>query len=98
MIDSVQLILLLVIITLTVLLVILGVQVFYILRDLRQTVKKTNKILENADSITEGIQGPITAISSFVLGAKATSLLSIVRLVKGFLGHDRESERRHHKE
>ena len=98
MIDSVQLILLLVIITLTVLLVILGVQVFYILRDLRQTVKKTNKILENADSITEGIQGPITAISSFVLGSKATSLLSIARLVKSFLGRDREEERRHHRE
>jgi hypothetical protein len=98
MIDSVQLILLLVIITLTVLLVILGVQVFYILRDLRQTVKKTNKILENADSITEGIQGPITAISSFVLGSKATSLLSIARLVKGFLGRDREDDRKHHRE
>lgn len=98
MIDSVQLILLLVIITLTVLLVILGVQVFYILRDLRQTVKKTNKILDNADSITEGIEGPISAISSFVLGAKATSLLSIARLVKNFLGRDREDEKRHRHE
>jgi len=95
MIDAVQLILLFVIITLTVLLVILGVQVFYILRDVRQTIKKTNKILENADNITEGIQGPITAISSFVLGTKATSLLSIARLVKGFLGHDREERHKH---
>lgn len=96
MIDSVQLILLLVIITLTVLLVILGVQVFYILKDVRQTIKKTNKILENADNITEGIQGPISAISSFVLGAKATSLLSIARFVKSFLGRDRDE--RHHRE
>lgn len=98
MIDSVQLILLLVILTLTVLLVILGVQVFYILRDLRQTVRKTNKILDNAEGITQGIEGPITAISSFVLGAKATSLISIVRLVKNFLGRDREDERRSHRE
>lgn len=98
MIDSVQLILLLVIITLTALLVILGVQVFYILRDLRQTIKKTNKILENADNITEGIQGPITAFSSLFLGAKATSLLSIARFVKGLLGRDRDDERRHYRE
>src|SRR4051812_30982786 len=98
MIDSVQLILLLVIITLTVLLVILGVQVFYILRDLRQTVKKTNKILENADSITEGIEGPITAISSFFLGTKANSLLSIISLVKNFVGGDKEAEKRHRNE
>ena len=95
MIDSVQLILLLVIITLTVLLVILGVQVFYILRDLRQTVKKTNKILDNADSITEGIEGPISAISSFVLGTKATSLLSIVGFIKNMLGRDKDDERKH---
>src|SRR5438046_6827765 len=98
MIDSVQLILLLVIIILTLLLVILGVQVFYILRDLRTTIKKTNKILENADAITEGIEGPISAISSLVLGAKATSLISIVRFVKNFIGRDRDDEKRHHRE
>jgi len=93
MIDAVQLILLLVIITLTVLLVILGVQVFYILRDLRRTVKKTNKILENAEGITEGIQGPITAISSFVLGTKATSLVTLVGFIKHLLGKDKEDEK-----
>ncbi|SRR6266403_2032852 len=95
MIDSVQLILLLVIITLTLLLVVLGIQVFYILRDLRKTIKKTNKILENADAITEGIEGPISAISSLVLGAKATSLISIVKFVKNFLTRDPEDVKRH---
>lgn len=98
MIDSVQLILLLVIITLTVLLVILGVQVFYILRDLRTTIKKTNKILENADAITEGIEGPISAISSLFLGGKAASFLSIARFVKNLLGGDRDEEKRRYRE
>jgi len=98
MIDSVQLILLLVIITLTLLLVILGVQVFYILRDLRKTIKKTNKILENADAITEGIEGPISAISSLVLGAKATSLISIVKFVKNFVSRDPDEGRKHYRE
>lgn len=94
MIDSVQLILLLVIVILTVLLVVLGIQVFYILRDLRQTVKKTNKILDNAEDITEGIQGPVTAISSFVLGTKATSLMSVVGFVKTLLGKDNDREKK----
>jgi preprotein translocase subunit YajC len=98
MIDSVQLVLLLVIVTLTLLLIILGVQVFYILRDLRTTIKKTNKILENADAITEGIEGPISAVSSLFLGAKASSLLTIARFVKNFLSKDRTDERRHHRE
>jgi hypothetical protein len=93
MIDSVQLILLLVIVTLTLLLVILGIQVFYILRDVRQTIKKTNKILDNAENITEGIEGPISAISSLVLGAKATSFLSIARFIKNLLGGEREERR-----
>ena len=94
MIDAVQLILLVVIIILTLLLVLVGVQVFYILREVRQTDKKTNKILDNAENITEGIEGPITAISSFFLGAKATSLLSIARFVKNLLGHDRDERKR----
>ena len=99
MIDSVQLILLFVIIILTALLVILGVQVFYILRDLRTTVKKTNKILENANAITQNIEGPLAAISSLALGVKATSLFTVVRFVKNFLGRDKDTdEKRHHRE
>lgn len=93
MIDAVQLVLLLVIITLTLLLVILGIQVFFILRDVRQTVKKTNKILDNTEGITGGIEGPITAISSFFLGTKSTSLISVVRLVKTLLGGEREERK-----
>jgi hypothetical protein len=98
MIDSVQLILLLVIVTLTLLLIVLGVQVFYILRDLRTTIKKTNKILDNADDITEGISGPITAVSSLLLGAKATSLLTVARFVKNFISGDRDDDKRHRRE
>jgi len=93
MIDSVQLVLLLVIIVLTLLLVILGIQVFYILRDLRQTVRKTNKILENANNITEGIEGPISAISSLLIGAKGVSIISAFRFIKNLLGKENEEKR-----
>ena len=48
MIDSVQLVLLVVIVVLSLLLVILGIQVFLILRELRNTIKKTNKVLDHA--------------------------------------------------
>ncbi|HEX8931589.1 MAG TPA: hypothetical protein VF810_00360 [Patescibacteria group bacterium] len=99
MIDSVQLILLFVIIVLTILLVILGIQVFYILRDLRQTVRKTNKILENANNITEGIEGPISAISSLLIGAKGGgSVLSIFRFVKNLLSKENHEEKRYYRE
>lgn len=92
MIDSVQLILLVVIVALTVLLVVLGVQVFFILRDLRRTIRKTNRVLDNANSITENIDGPLAAISSLAMGLKGGSVLAAAQLIKGFLGREKSSD------
>lgn len=92
MVDPVQMILLFVIIILTILLVVLGVQIFFILKDLRVTVKKTNKILDNANSITENIEGPISALSSLVLGVKTGSFVTVMNIVKNFLGRDKDSD------
>lgn len=94
MIDSVQLILLLVIITLTILLVVLGIQVFFILRDVRQTIQKANKVLDTADAITENIEGPLSMISSLAGGVKGSSLLTVAKFVKSMLGRDREDDDR----
>ena len=46
--DSVQRLLVIVVITLTVLLVIVGVQVVFIILDLRRSVKRLNSILEDS--------------------------------------------------
>ncbi|MBI4079089.1 MAG: hypothetical protein HY429_02210 [Candidatus Levybacteria bacterium] len=80
MIDTAQAVLLLVIVVLTVLLVVLGIQVFFILRELRQTVSKANKVLDDTGLITESVSGPITTISALVAGVKAGSV--ITRLLK----------------
>lgn len=98
MVDPVQIILLVVIIVLATLLVVLGVQVFFILLELKVTVKKVNKILDHADSITENIEGPLTTISSLFLGIKAGSVLNIARLIKSFFGKDRDEEKRRYRE
>lgn len=99
MVDPVQLILLLVIVVLTVLLVILGVQVFFILKDLRKTINKTNQVLDNANSITENIEGPLSAVSSLAMGLKGGSLLAAAKLIKSLLGRDREvDDRRSYRE
>ena len=85
MVDSVQLVLLIVIIVLTILLVVLGIQVFYILKELRRTISKTNKVLDNANAITEDIEGPLSALSSLISGARASSLITIVKFVSNFM-------------
>ncbi len=93
MVDAVQLVLLLVVVVLTILLVVLGVQVFFILKEFRRTIRKTNKVLDTAESITENIEGPLSAISSLALGVKATSLLTVAKFVKNLLGREKHQDR-----
>lgn len=80
MLDPVQTALFLVVIVLTVLLLILGIQVFFILRELRHTVAKANRVLDNTESITENVSGPISTLSSVMMGIKAGS--SFVKLLQ----------------
>lgn len=98
MIDPVQLVLLLVILVLTILLVILGVQVFLILKELRNTISKTNKVLDNAGTITENIEAPLSALSSLALGVKASSLITVAKFVRSLLGKHKGEEDRKNRE
>lgn len=78
MIDTVQAVLLLVIILLTVLLVVLGVQVFFILRDFRRTLDKANRVLDNTEEITESVSQPINFISTILSGSQTISAISTI--------------------
>lgn len=70
MIDPAQIVLFLVIIILTALLVALGIQVFFILRELRRAVAKANKILEDTGIITESVSTPLATLSTLMMGIK----------------------------
>lgn len=70
MIDPAQTALFLVIIALTILLLVLGIQVFFILRDFRKTINKANKVLDDTGSITESVSGPISSLSTIAMGIK----------------------------
>ena len=76
MIDPAQTALFLVILVLTILLLVLGIQVFFILRQLRETLEKANKILDDTGVITESVSGPISNISSLASGVKAGALIA----------------------
>lgn len=70
MIDTAQAVLLFVLVVLTVLLLVLGIQVFFILRELRQTVSKANKVLDDTGVITESVSEPVSKFPSLVSGLK----------------------------
>lgn len=76
MIDVVQGVLLFVIVLLTVLLVVLGVQVFFILKELRTTLDRANKVLENTEVITESVSEPMSFLSGLLTGTKSLSTLA----------------------
>ena len=69
MIDTVQAVLLFVIVILTILFLVLGIQVFYILKDLRVTLRRTNKILDNVENLSEGVSSQIGSFSKMFAGA-----------------------------
>ena len=73
--DITQFALFTVIILLSILLLVLGVQVFFILREFRKTVTKTNKVLDNTNVITESVSAPISSLSSLAMGVKTIAPL-----------------------
>ncbi len=65
-----QILLFLVVTILTTLLTLAGIQVVHILKELRETVKKTNKMLDDFQLISSSVAKPIAGISGFVTGLK----------------------------
>ena len=72
MINLTQVILVVVITTLTILLTFIGIQIIYVLRDLRETLKRVNKIADNAEIITSAAVKPMTGITALVEGIQSS--------------------------
>lgn len=90
--DPAQIILFIVIGILAVVLLALGVQVFFILRELRQTVSKANKVLDDTGAITESVSRPLSSLSSLAMGIKAgSSIMNFFKREKK-VSHNKESE------
>ena len=81
MIDTAQGVLLFVVVVLTILLVVLGVQIFFILKDIRKTIRKANSVLDDTQVITESVAGPIASISNFTAGIKLGG--QVLKVLKG---------------
>lgn len=73
MIDTTQILLMLIILVLTTMLTVIGVQVFFILREFRVTLQKANKVLDDTGVISESVSKPISLMSTLLLGVKGGS-------------------------
>ena len=86
--DTTQLIIITVSIALTALLIVLGIQVFYILKEIRFSIKKVNKMLEDMGKVTGTVGDSVQNIGGFVSGLK--SGLAMVGTLKHKKGDDDE--------
>ena len=90
--DSAQVILIVVIILLAILLIALGFQVFFILKEFRKTVSKANKVLDNTNVITQSVSAPISSLSSIATGIKTGA--TFINLFKKIISSDNEKKRK----
>lgn len=75
-IDTAEAVLLFVLVALVIVFIVLGIQVFFILRELRKTVSKANKVLEDTGNITQSVSAPIASLSSLASGVKTGALIA----------------------
>lgn len=89
--DFAQVTLFIVIIVLAILLIALGVQVFFILREFRKTVVKANKVLDDTEVITHSVSGPVSSISGIAEGIK--TVIPVVNLIKKLFSKEKEKKK-----
>lgn len=87
--DITQIILLSVIIVLTIFLVVIGFQVFFLIKDLRRTLSRANRLLDDADGLVTGIKKPIESAGNIFTAM--TAGVGIAHLLKR---GDKKNERK----
>ena len=93
--ETLQIILFIMLVVVIIFFLILGVQVFFLLRDVRQTVNKANKVLDDTGSITQSVSGRITSLSELVGGVTTGTIVAkVLGMVINMTKSDRK-ERRH---
>lgn len=94
--DIAQVALIVVIVVLTVLLLAVGVQVFFILREFRKTVFKANKVLDNTEIITQSVSAPMSSLSGIAAGIKTVGPL--ISFFKKIISKDGEIGKKNRKD
>lgn len=70
MVDATQILLAFVIFAITGMLTVICVQVYFILREFRQTLSKANKVLDDTGVISGSVSKPVSMLSAIVAGLR----------------------------
>lgn len=80
--DFLQMALIFLILLLSIFLAITGIQVFFILRDLKKALDKFNSILQTGENLAEDIERPIAAASEVATTAGMQAVSSAVQALR----------------
>ncbi len=75
MVDATQFLLAFVILVLTAMITVIGIQVYFVLREFRSTLSKANKVLDDTGVISESVSKPVNMVSGMLLGLRGGSKL-----------------------
>lgn len=93
MLDPIQILLTVIVTTLTILLVVIGVEVFRILRETKKTIERANRILDDVEEITNAVSRPVEGMASLVAGIKqGTAVVKVLGKLFHESKDDEESE------
>ena len=79
--DFLQLALIFLILLLSIFLGITGIQVFFILKDLKKALDKFNVILDTGENIAEDIERPVAAASNLATSAGAAAVSGAAKIL-----------------
>jgi hypothetical protein len=79
--NPTELVIILVTVALSTLFIILGIQLYFILKEVRQSIRKVNKMLDDGGRVTGTVGDSVENLSGFVQGVK--SGLSAIASLKG---------------
>jgi hypothetical protein len=80
--EPTQLVIIVISCALAALLIVLGIQVYYILKEVRRSIQKVNKMLDDTGKVTGSVSDGLVNMSGFVNGLKA-GISAIASLKKG---------------
>ena len=84
--DTVQIVLLIIVVIITTLLVSLGIQIFFLIKEIRLGIQKAHTILDKVTHLGDSVTGSVGSL------LKGTSLITVIKLIKVFLTHDKKTD------
>ncbi len=80
--DILQIALIFLILLLSIFLAITGIQVFFILKNLKTALDKLNKVLQSGENIAEDLEKPVAAASNIVTGSIGAGAKALSQALK----------------